>query len=406
MPTSGFVLSGSRLSAPKPASSEAQAEALLAIVAPLARQIGVTRLANITGLDDVGIPVFTAVRPTSRSLVTAQGKGLSATQAKLSALLESLEIWHAENLALPTQWATHDDLSGAVDPTRLNLFRGQVVDGSTPIEWVAGVELGTDRETHVPLESVSTDFARFRESPRFLVGSNGLASGAHLLGAIVHGLCECVERDAVALWYASDADVRPIDLDRVQDPACRAVIERVTHAGHSLAAWDVTSDLGVPVVASYLLDGSGGARGLGVASGFACHPSPRLALFRALVEAAQARATFIAGARDDLYREDYEALREPAYLAGMREEIRDLAAEPTALDEMPDLSTDSFEGDLRVLLDRLDRAGLPAPVLVDLTRRDLGLAVAKIVAPGLEALPTPESQPGARTAALLAAEAS
>jgi ribosomal protein S12 methylthiotransferase accessory factor len=37
--------------------------------------MGVTRIANVTGLDRIGIPVAIAVRPNSRSVSVAQGKG-------------------------------------------------------------------------------------------------------------------------------------------------------------------------------------------------------------------------------------------------------------------------------------------------------------------------------------------
>mgnify|MGYP006149433749 FL=1 len=40
----------------------------LARIAPAARALGVTRLADVTGLDRIGIPVFQAVRPLSLSL--------------------------------------------------------------------------------------------------------------------------------------------------------------------------------------------------------------------------------------------------------------------------------------------------------------------------------------------------
>ena len=43
---------------------------------PLAPQMGITRLGNVTGLDRIGIPVVVAVRPNSRSVSVSQGKGL------------------------------------------------------------------------------------------------------------------------------------------------------------------------------------------------------------------------------------------------------------------------------------------------------------------------------------------
>src|SRR5215510_3301976 len=69
--------------------------------APAARRAGITRIADLTGLDTLGIPVFAAIRPLGRSLSTQQGKGTTPLAARVSALMESLETWTAEHLALP-----------------------------------------------------------------------------------------------------------------------------------------------------------------------------------------------------------------------------------------------------------------------------------------------------------------
>src|SRR5678816_3436514 len=66
--------------------------------APAARIAGITRIADLTGLDTIGIPVFAAIRPMGKSLSTQQGKGTTALAAKISALMEALETWSAEHL--------------------------------------------------------------------------------------------------------------------------------------------------------------------------------------------------------------------------------------------------------------------------------------------------------------------
>ena len=52
-----------------------------------ARKLGITRLANVTGLDYLGIPVFMSIRPNSRSLSVSQGKGIDEDAAMASALM-------------------------------------------------------------------------------------------------------------------------------------------------------------------------------------------------------------------------------------------------------------------------------------------------------------------------------
>src|SRR4051812_31442956 len=74
-------------------------------------RLGITRLANVTGLDTIGIPVYVAIRPNARCLATSQGKGLDHDAAKASALMESIETWHAEVIVNPTRWESYQALS-------------------------------------------------------------------------------------------------------------------------------------------------------------------------------------------------------------------------------------------------------------------------------------------------------
>ena len=82
----------------------------LARVTPLLAEMGITRIANITGLDLIGIPVVMACRPNSRSIAVAQGKGLDLAAAKVSAVMEAVETFHAERVALPLRLATYAEL--------------------------------------------------------------------------------------------------------------------------------------------------------------------------------------------------------------------------------------------------------------------------------------------------------
>jgi YcaO-like protein with predicted kinase domain len=85
-------------------------EATLERVQPLARAMGITRIANVTGLDTIGIPVVMVCRPNSRSLAVSQGKGVELTSAKASGLMESVESYHAESIANPLKLASYEEL--------------------------------------------------------------------------------------------------------------------------------------------------------------------------------------------------------------------------------------------------------------------------------------------------------
>src|SRR5215213_7749031 len=75
-------------------------------IRPLLPGAGITRLADVTGLDWIGLPVYQAIRPNSRNISVSQGKGVTRTQAKVSALMESLESFHAEHIQQPSVHAT------------------------------------------------------------------------------------------------------------------------------------------------------------------------------------------------------------------------------------------------------------------------------------------------------------
>jgi ribosomal protein S12 methylthiotransferase accessory factor len=167
-----------------------------------------------------------AVRPNSRSNAVSQGKGLDPDAARASALMESIEAWHAENLELPLRFESADVLrrsARVMELDKLPRAVGRVAPYDVPILWVEGRDLMRDEPVFVPHEMVTMNFVAPPEyRPLFARGSNGLSSGNHLLEAIVHGLCEVIERDAMALWFADEEDAitksTQVDPSSVDDP--------------------------------------------------------------------------------------------------------------------------------------------------------------------------------------------
>jgi ribosomal protein S12 methylthiotransferase accessory factor len=367
-------------------------------------RLGITRVANITGLDIIGIPVFTAIRPNSRTLSTSQGKGLDVDAARTSALMEAIELWHAEHLALPLRRASYAELAQdahVLDPTSLPLRRGAAFVPASRRLWAEAHDISRDQPVWVPHDMLACDEIDAFGGSTFMQDSNGLASGNALPEAVVHGLCEVIERDAEALWRAS-SDMRRLDLTTVAEPYVVEIIERIERAGVVVAVWDITSDVGIPAYACGLIDPPGSSRWCvtGFFHGFGCHLSPAVALSRALTEAVQVRLTYIAGSRDDLFRDAYRDVFDPG---DQLELWREMTSEPPSVraSERQDLTTDTFEGDLRVLVDALARVGVDRVVMADLTRGDIGVAVVKVIVPGLEGS-FPSAQPGARAIAAMA----
>ena len=70
----------------------------LARLKPLLPRMGITRLANVTGLDTIGIPVVMSVRPNSRSRSVSQGKGLDLDAASHQSRHSQTGVWPARQV--------------------------------------------------------------------------------------------------------------------------------------------------------------------------------------------------------------------------------------------------------------------------------------------------------------------
>ena len=355
---------------------------------PLAETLGITRLANVTGLDTIGIPVFMACRPLSRSIAVSQGKGLTATEAKVSAFMEAAETFHSETITLPLKLAAYDQLRRDHPVIEVGgLPRSQLGDfnPAKSILWIAGRSVAGAEELWLPFELVSTNYTlpQPEGSFAFAANTNGLASGNSFAEAALHGVCELIERDAITLWRLGGDDSR---MDAKMDPAsvdsqlCRDLLDRYAAADLDVGLWNVTSDIEVPVFLCAVAERSDTAVEAELGAG--CHPDREVALLRALTEAAQSRTTRISGSRDDYVPESYDSA---AKLARNRTARLWLADPPRrSFTEAPNLSGSSTDGDLDRVLARLREKGIEQVVAVDLTKPDIGLPVVRAVAAGLE----------------------
>ena len=237
----------------------------------------------------------------------------------------------------------------------------------------------------------------------FVNSSNGLASGNRPAEALVHALCEVVERDATTLWHmagsAGQAE-RRFDPGSVDDPLCAKVLGLFEAADVAVGIWETTSDVGVAAFFCTIVDRAARSwRQLHPSSGAGCHPDRSIALLRALTEAAQSRLTMISGTRDDQPRAEYRTRQDVDALDRLRREIEDGPCR-RRFGDVPTFEADRFEDDLAWLLDRCRRTGLGTVVAVDLTKPEIGIPVFRVVVPGLEPPhEVPGYVPGARARA-------
>lgn len=372
---------------------------------PLLPVMGITRVADVTGLDTLGVPVVMVTRPNARSISVSQGKGLTLSAARASGVMESIEQWHAEHIHLPLKLGSVSELRHRhrlLDVQGLPRLSAATLHDDLRLFWVAGMDVTAGAPTWVPFEVVHTDFSLplLAASGALVMSSNGLASGNHPLEAVSHAVCELIERDASTLWRLSAQDERRrarVDLSTVDDPACRSILDRVERADVRAFVWDITSDIGVPAFSCALVDRSPNAqRPLGPMVGSGCHPERGVALLRALTEAAQSRLTIITGARDDVRAQGNGPDEDLAAARRFHATHGDAPAE-RSFQDAPNHTGETIDDDVAWELDRLRAAGLQQIVAVDLTRIELGIPVMRVVIPGLEPLhDTPGYVLGAR----------
>lgn len=380
----------------------------LARVMPLVDRMGITRVAVLTGLDVIGIPVVAAYRPNSRSIAVHQGKGTTLAAAKASAVMEAVESYHAENIATDVRLASFAEVgahAAAVAPERLPHAAGAgECSDHDRLLWIAGRDLMTGRARYVPYELVCADFT-WPEPPglrRFQATTNGLAAGNHHIEAVLHALYEVVERDAMALWQAAPTVAQKatvLDPDSITGPVSRALLARFAAAPVSLCLWDITSDIGLPAF-QCLVASADATEGVEPQIGAGCHADADIALARALAEAAQARLTVLVGARDDIADAGYRPLVRAARQQIAARWVRSAPCRSFA--SVASCAGPTLRHDLETVRSRLAVRGFDQAVWVDLSQPDIGVPVARVIIPGMEGPWTPpggEYTPGRRARA-------
>jgi ribosomal protein S12 methylthiotransferase accessory factor len=174
-----------------------------------------------------------------------------------------------------------------------------------------------------------------------------------------------------------------VNLETVDDADCNWMLDRILTAGFKPLVEDITSDVNVPAFRCAIgADPKYGIRPEPFFPGWGCHPRREIALLRAISEAAQTRLTMISGSRDDLYRTKYLDLQDRSKMIKEWEYVSKVPATRDFM-EVPTYTNDTFEADTSILLHQLERVGISEVLIVDLTHREIGIPVAKVICPAL-----------------------
>ena len=403
---------------------------------PISRRIGVTRLADITDMDVLRIPNYSAVLPGTEDYIWVySGKGPTKEHAMASALMESIERYSSlpsggQRKFTRSSYAELSKTCKVLHPDRLvEPVRFEYRDDML-MDWLAGYDLASGEEVMVPASA-----ALFRYTPPppavnpfAYFHTNGLASGNVMEEAICHALCEVIERDAMSLGelrasaipfhilrivlhslnsaglqvpsipadrFVDDPSVFPdVDIFSIEFQPAKDLVDKFYRAGISLTIKDITSDIGIPTFNASSVEWVTHDYGY-LAEGHGTHPDARIALLRAITEVSQTRAANIQGARDDLrkikYGEQNTDDRRAWQFMTSTKKIR--------FSQVQTFFNEDILDDIKLILSRLKNVGLSQVIIVDLTNPDIGIPVVRAIVPGLETFKITKSIMGMRARA-------
>ena len=353
---------------------------------------GITRIADITDLDRIGLPIYTAIRPTAEDGAVSiyGGKGISKDHAKASAMMEGFERYSAEKQESDkTVIATLDEISKKgdyIDPKSLNLSKElekEDISGLN-LEWSISHDIISDKDYFIPSNAIYHPYITDMPTKSlFKSNTNGLASGNVLEEAILHGIFEVIERDAWSIFELTHKNYSQIDLDSIESDIVNDTIEKFESEGIKIKLMDFTADINVPTIAASADDTITKDAGL-LTLGMGTHLDPEVATLRALTEVAQSRATQINGAREDTVRADFA--REAGYERMKRINKYYFKEEENKinLSDIENKSTTSITEDIKIVKDELISNDIDKILYTNLTRPELDISVVRVVIPEME----------------------
>ncbi|MFP4655188.1 MAG: YcaO-related McrA-glycine thioamidation protein [Methanohalobium sp.] len=360
------------------------------------KKIGVTRIADITHLDRVGIPVYSAIRPSAAkgAISVYSGKGVTPPQAKISAMMEGFERCLAEkkemnnnikegtpNTEFVDSYDNITDTYNIVNPAKLLI--SEDVRTEDMIEWTSGWDLINNKEIYVPSNSVYHPYEPNDKCVKlFRSNTNGLAAGNVIEEAILHGLLEVVERDALSIAEMNRNPGQRLKLTR-EDGISYELMQKFNDANIDVRLWIPQHDTGITTVIASLDDVHLKDPAM-LVMGAGTHLNPEIAVIRALTEAAQSRVVQIHGAREDTERDKF--VRNIGYERMKRMNsfwYKDKDIEIVTLEELNDFSQHSPVENINTVIDQLKNL-VDNAIIVNLSRDSIDVPVVRVIIPTFE----------------------
>ena len=336
------------------------------------------------------------------------GKGSTREQAEVSALCEAVERHSGARLGdeirIRKRFAALAAGDEAIHPNHVQLFSDHQLDNArsinakghpynvvpprfdpdAEIDWTPVWSLTQQRHRYLPTSMLYSMPAEERGTADLIADSNGCAAGNTLEEAILQGFYELAERDAFAIWWYNRLRVPAVDLSGFDDAYLASAPERYARYERDLWMLDITSDMGIPAYVA--LSRRPNADTEDIIYGAGAHADPRTAALRAICELNQC-LTWLPrpGAGDGKPRiDDPLALRwwKTARLADCSWLAPAADAPPCGASRYAAIETADTREDVEHCRALVEARGMEFLVL-DQTRPDIGMPVARVIVPGM-----------------------
>lgn len=400
---------------------------------PLAERYGVTRVSDITGLDRLRIPVFSAIVPRSEDFISVySGKGRRREDARAGSFMEAIErqaVLRARPQLISASAASLRKEGPIVEPSGIVTALAESFRDDRAYEWLEGIDLLSGNRTWVPAAAAGYCWKHLPGgSPFRRITTHGMAAGNCIEEAVSQALCELVERDAWTLaelasyWRPRALAENRLGRDPVNDflddferypsidltgigGGVEHLLNRYHRAGLHPVVRDISSDLGIPVVVAAVADDD--VPGFPQAHmGVGAHPELCVAVSRALTETAQSRCADIQAVREDIA--DAEGECEAAGVAIHTRRVKSIdrrrwlhrhSSRIRPWTEIARQHNSDILTDIKLMLSRIQAAGVKQVVIVDFSPHDSGLSVIRAIAPRMEMWIADHGRLGDRAAA-------
>jgi ribosomal protein S12 methylthiotransferase accessory factor len=198
-------------------------------------------------------------RPPVGAMTSGFGRALDAEQARLTAIAEAAERYSACGFDEPVVCAAFRDLDGpALDIERIPRCspkeleapgcRLRTLDPGLPIRWIQATDLSRGDQTWIPAIMAYYRLRDVMQAERFWIGvSTGYAVHTDPAEALVRGICEVIERDAIAITWLQKLSL-PVVASRWLSEETLCHLERRRQHFIDDYLFDATTDIGVPTV--------------------------------------------------------------------------------------------------------------------------------------------------------------